>query len=76
METQLTKREQLIERILRLPDEQVEAIAVFVEKLPNAERDKGTRAGIASVPIRKVMELRGLIQVGGDALEDTKRLYD
>ncbi len=76
METQLTKREQLIERILRLPDEQVEAIAVFLEKLPAAESDKGAPAGMVSVPVRKVMALRGLVHVGGDALEDTKRLYD
>jgi hypothetical protein len=76
METQLTKREQLIERILRLPNEQVEAIAAYMEKLPATEHANDTPGGVVLVPIRKVMALRGLIHVGGDALEDTDRLYN
>jgi hypothetical protein len=68
--------ERMIERIRQMPDEQVEAIAVLVEKLPTTQQREGTSLHIVTVPFGEVRALYDLVQVGGDALEDSQRLYD
>ena len=68
--------ERMIERIRQMPDEQVEAIAVLVEKLPTTLLRESTALHILTVPFGQVRELYDLVQLGGDALEDSQRLYD
>jgi hypothetical protein len=83
MGTAPLSREQLIERMIerlqQMPDEQVAAIAVLVEKLPTLPATQPRESAtlhIVTVPFTNVRALYDLIQVGGDALEDSQSLYN
>ncbi len=45
-------------------------------RLPTSQPREGGPLHVVTVPFGKVRELYDLIQAGGDALNDSRRLYD
>ena len=72
-------KDSLLEVLDSLPPErQAEVLdfALYLKQKATVEPKTTSRIVLRTVPASHLISLLGLISIGGDALEDTERLYD
>ena len=75
----VTTKQAIVKLLDELPSDKLVEVLDFVQFLKERQREQGgmaSRIEVKAVPASHLKSLLGLISIGGDALEDTERLYD
>ena len=76
---EVTTKQAIVKLLDELPSDKLVEVLDFVQFLKERKREQSgtaSRIEVKTVPASHLKSLLGLISIGGDALEDTERLYD